>query len=73
MMLKEEMDHTEQAHTEYDDRMEQINTALEQDSGAITEYDESMVRQLVSNIKVLDAETILVRFKDGTEIRQRID
>ena len=32
-----------------------------------------MVRQLISNIKVLDKETILVRFKDGTEIQQRIE
>lgn len=53
--------------------MERIDTALELGSGAIEEYDEIMVRQLISNIKVLDAETILVRFKDGTEIRQRID
>ena len=73
MMLKEEMNHAEQTRTEYDDRMERIDTALELDSGAIEEYDEIMVRQLISNIKVLDAETILVRFKDGTEIRQRIE
>ena len=63
----------EQTRTEYDDRLQQIDAALELDSGAITEYDEVMVRQLISNIKVLDAETILVRFKDGTEITQRID
>lgn len=73
MMLKEEMNHTEPTPTEYDDRLKRIDAALELDSGAIEEYDEIMVRQLVSNIKVLDAETILVRFKDGTEIRQRID
>ena len=73
MMLKEEIDHAEQTHTEYDDRMERIDTALELDSGAIEEYDEIMVRQLISNIKVLDAETILVRFKDGAEITQRIE
>ena len=73
MMLKEEMDHAEQTRTEYDDRLERIDAALELDSGAIAEYDEIMVRQLISNVKVLDAETILVRFKDGTEITQRID
>ena len=73
MMLKEEMSHAEQAPTEYDDRLERIDAALELDSGAIAEYDEIMVRQLISNVKVLDAETILVRFKDGTEITQRID
>ena len=67
------MNHAEQTPTEYDDRLERIDAALELDSGAIAEYDEIMVRQLISNAKVLDAETILVRFKDGTEIRQRIE
>ena len=31
------------------------------------------MRQLISNIKVIDKETILVRFKDGVEIEQRIE
>ena len=45
---------------------------MELDSGAIEEYDEVMVRQLISNIKVIDNDAILVRFKDGAEIEQRM-
>ena len=73
LMLKSELEQTGQDSTEYDDRMERIGEALELDNGAIKEYDEVMVRQLISNIKVLDKESILVRFKDGTEIVQRIE
>ena len=37
------------------------------------EYDDVRTRQLISNIKVLDKESLLVRFKDGTEIVQHIE
>ena len=73
MMLKNELEQTESDTGDYDGRLEQISGAVELDSGAIEEYDDIMVRQLISNIKVLDKETILVRFKDGTEIQQRIE
>ena len=43
------------------------------DTGAIEEYDDVRTRQLISNIKVLDKESLLVRFKDGTEIVQHIE
>ena len=33
-------------------------------------FDELTVRQLVSNIKVLDKDSLLICFKDGTEITQ---
>ena len=73
MLLKTEAEQTAQDTTEYDERMAQLNNAVELDSGAIEEYDEVMVRQLVGSIKVLGKETILVRFKDGTEIEQRVE
>ena len=73
MMLKAEAEHIEQDATGYDERMGLVSGAIELDSGAIEEYDDIMVRQLISNIKVMDKETILVRFKDGTEIQQRIE
>ena len=72
MMLKNELEQTE-SDTGYDERMRLVSGAIEMDSGAIEEYDDIMVRQLISNIKVMDKETILVRFKDGTEIQQRIE
>ena len=41
--------------------------------GAITEFDEITVRQLVSNIKVVSEDTLLICFKDGTEITQTME
>ena len=40
---------------------------------SITEYDDIRTRQLISTIKVVDKETLLFRFKDGTEITQSIE
>ena len=63
----------EQESAEFDLRMVEIDAALAREGGAITEYEDVRVRQLVSNIKVIDKERLLVRFRDGTEIEQRID
>ncbi len=52
--------------------MDEITKELEQASGTITEFDEVTVRQLVSNIKVVSKDTLLICFKDGTEITQTI-
>ena len=52
--------------------MEEIASELEQTAGTITEFDEVTVRQLVSNIKVVSKDTLLICFKDGTEIMQTV-
>ena len=49
---------------------QKLDMALEQASGTLTDFDELTVRQLVSNIKVLDKDSLLICFKDGTEITQ---
>ena len=59
--------------TDLDRRMEQISSAIEQMDASITEYDDIRTRQLISTIKVLDKETLLIRFKDGAEITQSIE
>ena len=56
----------------FDRRMEEIANELEKTAGAITEFDEVTVRQLVSSIKVISKDTLLICFKDGTEIMQTI-
>ena len=53
-------------------RMEEIDAVLSQESGMIEEYNDIRTRQLISNIKVLDKERLLIRFKDGTESSQHI-
>ena len=70
---KAALQETEWENAEFDRRIAEIDEALMQESGAITEYEDVRVRQLVSNIKVVDKEHLLVRFRDGTEVEQRID
>ncbi len=73
LQIKAELEMAQQTSTEFDCRMEAISTALAEDSGAIEEYNDTRTRQLISNIKVLDKEQLLVRFRDGTEIVQHIE
>lgn len=49
-------------------RMSEISKALGQVPSMVRAYDEGLVRQLVSSIKVLDKERLLVCFRDGDEI-----
>ena len=56
----------------YDSRVLDITDTLEHMDSAITEFDDGMVYQTISSIKVLDAERISVRFKDGTEVEQEV-
>ena len=72
MGKKAELERDRRTAEEFDRRMEEISGALEQTSPSVTAFDEITVRQLVSNIKVINAELLLVRFKDGTEIYQTI-
>ena len=50
--------------------MDQITALLNEADCSITDFDEVTVRQIVSNIKVMDKDRLLIRFKDGTEIEQ---
>ena len=36
-------------------------------------YDDIQTRQLISNIKVLDKDRLLIRFRDGTETVQHVE
>ena len=67
------METAQQSNAAFDHRMEEIDAALTLDSGMIEEYDDIRTRQLISNIKVLDKERLLIRFRDGTESVQQIE
>ena len=58
--------------TEYDSRVQAITDTLEGTGSAIEGFNDGMVYQTVSSIKVLDKERLAVRFKDGTEIEQEV-
>ena len=72
MAKKAELKRTGRTSDAFNERIEDINRELEQADGTITGFDEITVRQLVSNIKVVSKDTLLIRFKDGTEITQTI-
>lgn len=73
MAKKAELERQGQSTGELDRRMEQITAELERATAALTDFDEVIVRQLISSIKVLSKDKLLILFKDGVEIEQYID
>lgn len=69
---RNELEKNQQDIAQADKRAEQIVAELETVDTGITSFDEITVRQLVSAIRVLNEEKLLIRFKDGTEIEQII-
>ena len=54
-------------HTELSERLEDLAAFLDEQTEAITEYSEAMVRRLIAKITVYD-EKLTVEFKSGLEI-----
>ena len=73
LKLKADMEINQPTASTPNRRMESIGEILAHESGALTEYNDAVTRQLISSIKVLDKESILVRFKDGSETMGRIE
>ena len=51
-------------------RMEDVATVLAQEPVELTQWDESLIRQLVDTVKVISAEKIVVCLRGGMEIEQ---
>lgn len=73
MAKKAELERLGRTAAEFDQRVAQIEAAVDGADASLTDFDEVTVRQLISSIKVLDKEHLLICFKDGTEIQQYID
>jgi DNA invertase Pin-like site-specific DNA recombinase len=69
---RSDLEKKQQDMEQADARAEQIAAELETVDTGITQFDEVAVRQLVSAVKVLSVEKLLIRFKDGIEIEQII-
>ena len=67
---KAELERRGRTAAAFERRMEDIAKELEQTSGTVTAFDEITVRQMVSNIKVVSKDALLICFKDGSEIMQ---
>lgn len=59
--------------SEPDLRIKQALNYMEEHSPAITEWDETAIRQLVSWVKILSSEEILVCLHGGLEVRQKLE
>ena len=59
--------------SEPDHRIKQALNYMEEHSPAITEWDETAIRQLVSWVKILSSEEILVCLHGGLEVRQKLE
>lgn len=73
MLKKAELERLGQTATVFQERMTRIGQAVESTNAAITHFDDLTVRQLISNIKVIDKDRLFIRFKDGTEIEQNME
>ena len=69
---KAELERRGRTTAAFERRMEDIAKELEETSGTVTAFDEITVRQMVSNIKVVSKDTLMVCFKDGSEIMQTV-
>ena len=47
-------------------------STLRQTSPTITEWDESIIRQLVDTVKVVSSEKIIVYLQGGTQVEQNM-
>lgn len=47
--------------------------SLNNDDLSITEWDESIIRQMVETVKVMSKSEIIVTLKGGAEINQRLE
>lgn len=60
-------------NAEINQRIMDAAELLERDAFSITEWDESMIRQMVDTVKVMSKNEIIVTLKGGAEINQRLE
>jgi hypothetical protein len=72
MAQREERLQSQEKKTTVDRRLDEIDAVLAKARGGVAEYDDALVRQLISHITAVDKQTITVCFKDGTEVTQEV-
>ena len=60
-------------NAEINQRIKDAAELLDRDAFSITEWDESVIRQMVETVKVLSKNEIIVTLKGGAEINQRLE
>lgn len=70
-VIQDELESDEKTNTKLNtavNRIDEMTTVMYGLKNHPVEYDEQIVRQLISSIKVISAEQILILFKDGAEM-----
>lgn len=67
-LLKQQQDDSA-SNKRIKDAMDILNAG----SAEVTEWDESLIRQLVDMVKVISEDRIIVRLKGGLEIKKALD
>lgn len=57
----------------YEQRVEEMDIFLQKTSSNLQEFDDELVRKLVENIKVISADEIMIQFKSGIVMNQRLN
>ena len=73
--IKDELDGAERTETMHGmaaDRMKEAAAIMQGLKNRPVEYNYQIVRQLIDSIKVVSAEQILIRFKDGAELTEKL-
>ena len=69
----EELDQMNATDSEISKRVDVIAAATEQEDGALDSFNDSVARQLISCIRVVSRDQLVIRFKDGSEVQQAIE
>ena len=56
----------------YEQRLKDMDSFLQQQTCQISKFDNDLVRRLISNIKVVSAEKLLIQFQSGIVMEQEI-
>ncbi len=56
----------------YEQRLKDMDSFLEQQACQLPEFDNDLVRKLISSIKVVSAEKLIIQFQSGIIMEQEI-
>ena len=57
----------------YEQRVKDMDAFLQNTSQGLPEFDDDLVRRLISNIKVVSTESITIQFKSGIVMEQQLN
>ena len=57
----------------YDERVKEMDEFLQNTSQVLPEFDNDLVRKLIENIKVISADEIMIQFKSGIVMKQKLN